>query len=55
MALAEVFRITHGVRDEVEAVDGRVVDVGCKVQSVDAKVQIVIDGAHVQPCGIDAF
>jgi hypothetical protein len=49
MALAEVLRITHSVRDEVEAVDGRVVDVGCKVQGVDDKVQIVIDGVYVRP------
>ena len=39
MALAEVLRITDSVRNEVEAVDG-------KVQGVDEKVQIlVMDGA----------
>ena len=47
MAIAEVLRITHGTRNEVEAVDGKVADVGDKVQGVDEKVQIVIDGAHV--------
>ncbi|KAH9169397.1 hypothetical protein EDB89DRAFT_2099004 [Lactarius sanguifluus] len=48
MALAEVLRITHSVRDEVEVVDGKVVDVGDKVQRVDEKVQIAIDGARLQ-------
>ena len=38
MALAEVLRITDSIRNEVEAVDG-------KVQGVDEKVQIVMDGA----------
>jgi hypothetical protein len=46
MAIAEVLRITHNVRNVVEAVDGKVADVGDKVQGVDEKVQIVIDGAH---------
>ena len=59
-ALAEVLRITHSVRDEVKAVDGkvesmgdRVEDMGDKVEGigdkvlcVDEKVQIVIDGAR---------
>jgi hypothetical protein len=56
MALAEVLRIVHSVRNEVEAVDGKVADVGDKLQGVDEKVQVVIDGAHVQPlAAIDAF
>ena len=38
MALAEVLRISHSVREEVTVVDG-------KVQSVGEKVQVVIDGA----------
>ncbi|KAH9016843.1 hypothetical protein EDB84DRAFT_709778 [Lactarius hengduanensis] len=37
MALAEVLRITNSVRDEVEVVDGKVADVGDKVQRVDEK------------------
>ena len=59
MALAEVLRITHNVRDEVKVVDGKVEsmddkvedlgdkveDIGDKVQCVDDKVQVVIDGA----------
>ncbi|KAH9077572.1 hypothetical protein EDB83DRAFT_2285598 [Lactarius deliciosus] len=43
MALAEVLRITNSVRDEVNVVDGKVVDVGDKVQCVDERVQIAID------------
>ncbi|KAH8988125.1 hypothetical protein EDB86DRAFT_2056685 [Lactarius hatsudake] len=43
MALAELLRITNSVRDEVNVVDGKVVDVGDKVQRVDEKVQIAID------------
>ncbi|KAH9173916.1 hypothetical protein EDB89DRAFT_1904867 [Lactarius sanguifluus] len=43
MALAEVLRITHDVRDEVKVVDGKVAEVGDKVQCVDEKVQIAID------------
>ncbi|KAH9037398.1 hypothetical protein EDB83DRAFT_1749952 [Lactarius deliciosus] len=43
MALAEVLRVTNSVRDEVNVVDGRVADVGDKVQRVDEKVQIAID------------
>jgi hypothetical protein len=54
MALAEVLKITHSIRDEVEVVDGRVVDVGYEVQCVDKKVQLVIEGADVQPV-LDAF
>ncbi len=52
MALAEVLRITHNVRDEVKVVDGKVEsmddkleDMSDKVQCVDEKVQVVIDGA----------
>ncbi|KAH9028626.1 hypothetical protein EDB85DRAFT_2291206, partial [Lactarius pseudohatsudake] len=43
MALAEVLRITHDVRDEVKVVDGKVAEVGDKVQCIDEKVQIAID------------
>jgi hypothetical protein len=53
MALAEVLRITHSIRDEVEVVDGKVERVEDKVevmdnklQCVDGKVQVVIDGAR---------
>ncbi len=49
MALAEVLRITHSVHDEVKVVDGKVADVGDKVQSVDQRVQIVMDGARALP------
>jgi len=59
MALAEVLRITHSVRDEVKVVDGKVEsvddkveeigdkvkDIGDQVQCVDEKVQVVTDGA----------
>ena len=59
MAVAEVLKITHNVRDEVKAVDGKVEsvgdkvedigdnveEIGDKVQCVDEKVQVVIDGA----------
>jgi uncharacterized protein YoxC len=60
VALAEVLRITHDVRDEVKVVDGKVdsvgdkvedigdkvEDIGEKVQCVDERVQVVIDGAR---------
>ena len=46
MANAEVLRITHNIRDGVKIVDGKVGDVGDKVQCVDDKVQVVIDGAR---------
>src|ERR1700761_8988243 len=60
MALAEVLRITHSVRDEVkvvdskvekvedkvEVMDGKVEIMGDKLQCVDEKVQVVIDGAR---------
>ena len=60
MALAEVLRITHNVRDEVKVVDCKVermedkvevigdkVEVmGDQLQCVDEKVQVVIDGAR---------
>jgi hypothetical protein len=39
MALAEVLRISHNIRNEVKVVDG-------KVESVESKVQVVIDGAQ---------
>ena len=39
MALSEVLRITHSIRDEVKVVDG-------KVGGVDDKIQVVIDGAR---------
>ncbi|KAH9053164.1 hypothetical protein EDB87DRAFT_287073 [Lactarius vividus] len=46
MALAEVLRITHGVREEVKVVDGKVADVRDSVQRVDEKVQIAIDDSE---------
>jgi len=46
MALAEVLRIAHSVRDEVKVVKSKVADVPDKVQSPDENVQIVIDGAR---------
>ena len=60
MALAEVLRITHSVRDEVtvvdskvekvedkvEVMDGKVEVMGNKLRCVDEKVQVVIDGAR---------
>jgi hypothetical protein len=46
MAYAEVLRITHSIHDGVKIVDGKVGDVGDKVQCVDDKVQVVIDGAR---------
>ena len=46
MANAEVLRITHSIRDGVKIVDGKVEEVGDKVQCVDNKVQVVIDGAR---------
>ncbi|KAH9053162.1 hypothetical protein EDB87DRAFT_1581208 [Lactarius vividus] len=46
MALAELVRITHNVRDEVEVVGGKVMDVGDRVQRVDEKVQVAINGAR---------
>jgi hypothetical protein len=53
MALAEVLKITHDVRDEVKVVDGKVESVGDKVddvvdkvQCVDERVRVVIDGAR---------
>jgi hypothetical protein len=46
MALAEVLRITHSIRDEVEVVDGKVERVEDKVEVIDGKVQVVIDGAR---------
>ena len=59
MALAEMLRITHNVRDEVKIVDGKVgrveneVDgVSDQVQCVDDKVQVIIDGARA--CSISS-
>jgi hypothetical protein len=50
MALAEVLRITHSVHDEVKVVEAQVESTGdkveAKVQCVDEKVQVVIDGAR---------
>ena len=50
MALAELLKVTHGVRGDVKVIDGKVEDIGedigDKVQSVDGKVQVVIDGAR---------
>jgi hypothetical protein len=59
LALAEVMRITHSIRDEVKVVNGKVesvenkvVDMGNKVDvvgdnvgAIDEKVQVVIEGA----------
>ncbi|KAH9034405.1 hypothetical protein EDB83DRAFT_2525240 [Lactarius deliciosus] len=45
IALAEVLKITHSVRDEVKVVDNKVADVGDKVQCVDERVQILIADA----------
>jgi DNA-nicking Smr family endonuclease len=39
MALAEILRVTHDVRNEVKVVDG-------KVENIGDKVQTVIDGAR---------
>ena len=46
MANAEVLRITHSIRDGVKIVDGKLEEVGDKVQGVDDKVQVVINGAR---------
>ncbi|KAF8259887.1 hypothetical protein EI94DRAFT_1750217, partial [Lactarius quietus] len=47
MALAEVLRVTHNVRDDVKIVEGKVESRGDKVEDkvrcVDEKVQVVID------------
>jgi hypothetical protein len=51
MALSEVLRITHGIRDEVKVVDGKVEstindvkDIVVEVQRVNENVQVAIDG-----------
>ena len=48
MALAEVMRVTRSVRDGVKVVENKVESRGDrledKVQCVDEKVQVVIDG-----------
>jgi hypothetical protein len=46
MAHAEVLRLAHSIRDGVNIVDGKVGDVGDKVQCVDDRVQVVIEGAR---------
>ena len=46
MANAEVLMITHSIRDGVKIVDGKLEEVGDKVQGVDDKVQVVINGAR---------
>ena len=46
MALSEVLRIAHSIRDEVEVVDGKVERVEDKVEVIDGKVQVVIDGTR---------
>ena len=43
MALAEVLRITHNIRDEVKVVDGKVESVGDKVEDMGDKVADVGD------------
>ena len=43
IAVAEVLRIAHNVRDEVKVVQDKVEE---KVGCVDEKVQVVIDGAR---------
>ena len=57
IALAEVLRITHSIRDEVKVVDGKVEkvedkvgDMGDQLQCVDGKVQAVIDGEQGVSC-----
>ena len=45
MAHVEVLRITHSISDGVNIVDGKVEQVGNRVQCVDDRVQVVIDGA----------
>ena len=44
MANVEVLRLAHSIRDGVEIVDGKVVEVGVAVEEVGDKVQVVIDG-----------
>ena len=57
MALAELLKVTQGVRGDLKVVDGKVEsvqdkvedigeDIGGKVQCVDEKVQAVINGAR---------
>ena len=46
IANAEVLRIAHSIRNEVKIVDDKVGDVGDKVECVDEKVQVIIDGAR---------
>ena len=44
LALAELLRITHNVRDEVKIVDGKVERVENKVEDVGDKVGDKVDG-----------
>ena len=48
MALAEVLRVTHSVRDGVKVVENKVESRGDRIEDnvrcVDEKVQVVIDG-----------
>ena len=44
LALAELLRITHNVRDEVQIVDGKVERVENKVEDVGNKVGDKVDG-----------
>ena len=46
VAHVEVLRVTHGLRDGVKIVDGKVEALGSQVQCVNDKVQVVIDGAR---------
>ena len=50
MANAEVLRLAHSIRDGVEIIDGKVVEVGVAVEEVGDKVQVVIEGA--EPCPV---
>ncbi len=46
MALAEVLRITNDIHDDVKIIDSKVDDIGDKLQSMDNKVQVVINRAR---------
>jgi hypothetical protein len=56
MALAEVLRVSHSVRDGVKVVEGKVESRGDrmedKVRCVDEKVQVVIEGERVYPASL---
>ncbi|KAH9053169.1 hypothetical protein EDB87DRAFT_1690943 [Lactarius vividus] len=47
MALAEILRITHSVREEVKVVDGKVESTGDKVEDIDDKVQCIDEKVRV--------